>query len=165
MYKKLTPKDVSRWQPAVSAAHVSVYVGYSSRAILAFLILSVCAASFPIIIGFQSLPRALPIVGSDSVAIAAFCQPASPCAETRDAPGQQQGSDTTWGLVWTQRRYMRPLRLGVLKFGSVTEDGPDALGLGIEDEILCLPVHGQRYAPVALFDQGLQAKSFAFTWT
>lgn len=137
------------WNEDFDFHNVDMYIGYSMRAMILTIAISVVAVSIPVLLSVRHLPPASVVVGTDSAALAAYCPTNTIGFRNQGLSEGQQDAITAWDDVWRSRRHLQPLRWGVLNLGSATLGRPGVLGLGTEDEVLGQPVEGQEYVSVA----------------
>lgn len=141
--------EVSMWNEDFDFDHVDMFIGYSMRAMVLTVAISIVAVSIPMFLGFRHLPSGSVVVGTGSEAMAAHCPTIMIDNRLQGSNQGQQGVIGMWDGAWRSRRHLQPLRWGVLNLGSATLGRPGVLGLGTEDEVLGSPVEGQMYVTVA----------------
>lgn len=120
------PKDGRQalYSGGVDEAHIAA-CGYSLLAIICLLVVSGLVALFVLVMGAWVLPaQGIPLVGSNSVGIAAACHPS------------KEGNDERQPLMW-----------GVLGTGLLVEDAVEGVKhCSLSSATVAIPVEGQLYA-------------------
>jgi hypothetical protein len=169
-YKNAVSKEASA---DIGIPDAFIGVGYSSKAILAVLIVACVMVIFPIALGFRKLPGPMIIVGSNSLAISAACHVYSGRSTdfTKNKSSRSKATDNIdmelterSGVALEQQpltddsicRYLIEMTRKKLKWGVVSDsgvaDGPQGvqinaghLGFGSIEDNVQQPEDGEMY--------------------